>query len=39
MYWRIQVVRGGRGSPVKGFEYSVSVSWIDKGYVKEDRET
>lgn len=26
------------GSPVKGFEYSVSASWIDKGYVKEYRE-
>lgn len=26
------------GSPVKGFEYSVPASWIDKGYVKEYRE-
>lgn len=23
------------GKPVKGYEYSVSQSWIDKGYVEE----
>lgn len=26
------------GSPVKGFEYNVPISWIDKRYVEEEPE-
>lgn len=26
------------GEPVKGFEYSVPVSWVEKGYVEEVKE-